>query len=52
VLAIPGIGPVAAGGRLVSTLVGAVVAAAAGGAAGSLVGSLIQAGVSEEDAHV
>ena len=51
-LAIPGIGPVVAGGWLISTVVGAVVGAAAGGAAGSLVGSLIQAGVSENDAHV
>jgi hypothetical protein len=52
VLAIPGVGPVLAGGWLVTTVVGAAVGAAAGGAAGGLVGSLTQAGMSEDDAHV
>jgi hypothetical protein len=47
-MAIPGVGPVVAGGWLVSTLAGA----AAGGAAGSVLGALTQAGVSNEDAEI
>jgi len=47
-LAIPGIGPVVAAGWLAST----AVVAAAGGVAGGLLGALVEAGVSEEDAHV
>lgn len=47
-LAIPGIGPVVAAGWLAATAVGAV----AGGATGGLIGALVDAGTSEEDAHV
>lgn len=47
-LAIPGLGPVVAVGWLASTAVGAL----AGGAAGGLIGALVDAGESDEDAHV
>src|SRR5437868_12697052 len=47
-LAIPGIGPVVAGGWLATTLVGAGIGAAAGG----LVGALVDAGVPEEEARM
>lgn len=47
-IAIPGLGPVVAAGWLAATAVGAV----AGTAAGGLVGALVDAGTSEEDAHV
>jgi hypothetical protein len=50
-LAIPGIGPVVAGGWLVATVAGAAAGAVVGGAAGGLVGSLTKAGVPERDAH-
>jgi hypothetical protein len=46
-LAIPGVGPIIAGGTLASTLAGAGVGAAAGGLLGALVGM----GVPEEDAR-
>ncbi|HYC32974.1 MAG TPA: YsnF/AvaK domain-containing protein [Gemmatimonadales bacterium] len=45
-LAIPGVGPIIAGGALASTLAGAGVGAAAGGLLGALVGM----GIPEEDA--
>lgn len=51
-LAIPGVGPVVAGGWLVSTAMGAVAGAAVGGATGGLVGALAEAGVPEHEAHV
>ena len=51
-LAIPGIGPVVAGGWLLATAVGAAAGAVIGGAAGGIVGALVAAGVPEEDAHV
>jgi hypothetical protein len=51
-LAIPGIGPVVAGGWLLSTVVGAATGAVVGGAAGGIVGALTDAGVDERDAHV
>ncbi|WDR04656.1 hypothetical protein PSQ90_09980 [Devosia rhodophyticola] len=51
-LAIPGIGPVIAGGWLVATAIGAVTGAAVGGATGGIVGALTQSGVHEPDAHV
>ena len=51
-LAIPGVGPVAAAGWLGATLLGAVGGAAAGGVAGGLIGALTEAGVSKEDAEV
>jgi hypothetical protein len=51
VLAIPGVGPVIAGGWLLSTAVGAVAGAALGGATGGLIGALTEAGVSEPEAH-
>ncbi len=47
-LAIPGLGPVVAAGWLASTALGAV----AGSATGGIVGALVDAGTSEEDAHV
>ena len=50
-LAIPGVGPVVAGGWLVATAVGAVGGAVVGGAAGGIVGSLTGAGVPEHDAN-
>ena len=46
-LAIPGIGPIIAGGALASTLAGAGIGAAAGG----LIGALIGMGIPEEDAR-
>lgn len=46
-LAIPGIGPIIAGGALVSALAGAGIGAAAGG----LMGALVAMGVAEEDAR-
>ena len=46
-LAIPGIGPILAGGALASTLAGAGVGAAAGG----LLGALVGLGISEERAR-
>lgn len=52
VLAIPGVGPVVAGGWLLATAVGALTGAAVGGAAGGIVGALTDAGVDERDAHV
>jgi hypothetical protein len=51
-LAIPGIGPVVAGGWLVSTAIGAVTGAIFGLAAGGIVGALTGAGIPEEEAHV
>ena len=51
-LAIPGVGPVVAGGWLLATAIGAVTGAAVGGAAGGLVGALTDAGIDERDAHV
>lgn len=50
-LAIPGVGPVVAGGWLVATAVGAVGGAVMGGAAGGIVGSLTRAGVPDHDAN-
>jgi uncharacterized membrane protein len=52
VLAIPGVGPVVAGGWLLATAIGAVTGAAVGGAAGGIIGALTDAGVNERDAHV
>jgi uncharacterized protein (TIGR02271 family) len=46
-LAIPGIGPIIAGGALASTLAGAGIGAAAGG----LIGALVGMGIPEEDAR-
>ncbi|MGL4394969.1 MAG: general stress protein [Hyphomicrobium sp.] len=48
IMAIPGLGPVVAAGWLASTALGAI----AGSAAGGIVGALVDAGTSEEDAHV
>jgi hypothetical protein len=50
-LAIPGVGPVVAGGWLIATAVGAVGGAVVGGATGGIVGSLTGAGVAEHDAN-
>lgn len=51
-LAIPGIGPVAAAGWLAATLTGAATGAVAGGLAGGLVGALTRAGIEEKDANI
>jgi hypothetical protein len=51
-LAIPGIGPVVAGGWLLSTAVGAAAGAVVGGATGGLIGALVESGIPEEEAHV
>lgn len=51
-LAIPGIGPVIAGGWLVSTAIGAVTGAIFGLAAGGIVGAMTNAGIPEEEAHI
>ncbi len=51
-LAIPGIGPVVAGGWLLSTAIGAATGAVVGGATGGIVGALTTAGINERDAHV
>ncbi|MBJ6133874.1 hypothetical protein JAU75_13590 [Ochrobactrum sp. Q0168] len=50
-LAIPGVGPVVAGGWLTATLVGLVGGAAAGGVAGGIVGALVESGIPEEEAQ-
>lgn len=47
-LAVPGVGPILAAGALASTAAGVL----AGGAAGGFIGALVDAGVSEEHAHV
>lgn len=52
IIAIPGLGPVVAGGWLVATALGAIAGAGLGAATGSLVGALTSAGVPEEHAHV
>ena len=51
ILAIPGIGPIIAGGWLVATAIGAATGAIFGLAAGGIVGALTEAGVPEPDAH-
>lgn len=51
-IAIPGVGPVIAGGWLLTTAVGAVAGATAGGVAGGIVGALTEAGIPESEAHV
>ncbi len=50
-LAIPGIGPVIAGGPLAAGLTGAVTGAVAGGATGGIIGALLNMGISNEDAQ-
>jgi len=52
IVAIPGLGPVVAGGWLVATLVGAVAGAGLGAATGGLIGLLTDAGIPKSDAHV
>jgi hypothetical protein len=52
VLAIPGIGPMLAGGWLVTTLLGAAAGAGLGAATGGLIGLLTDAGIPHADAHV
>ena len=47
-LAIPGLGPVVAAGWLAAAAVGAL----AGSAVGGIIGALVDAGTSEDDAHV
>lgn len=52
VLAIPGLGPVLAGGWLFAAAMGAAAGAGVGAATGGLIGALTGAGVPESDAHV
>ncbi len=52
VVAIPGIGPVLAGGWVIATLAGALAGAGIGAAAGGLIGVLTDAGIPKSDAHV
>jgi hypothetical protein len=52
IVAIPGLGPVVAGGWLFATAIGALAGAGLGAATGGLVGALAAAGVPEADAHV
>ncbi len=52
IVAIPGLGPVVAGGWLFATAIGAMAGAGVGAATGSLVGALTRAGIPETDAHV
>ena len=51
-IAIPGIGPVLAGGWLMGMVAGAAAGAGLGAATGGLVGLLTEAGVPKSDAHV
>lgn len=51
-LAIPGIGPVLAGGWLLATAAGATAGTVIGGVAGGIIGAMVAAGVPEADAHV
>jgi hypothetical protein len=52
IIAIPGLGPVVAGGWLFATAIGALAGAGIGAATGGLVGALTHAGVPEADAHM
>ena len=52
ILAIPGVGSVAAAGWVISAITGTVIGVTVGSAAGGLVGVLVHHGVSEADAHV
>lgn len=52
IVAIPGLGPVVAGGWLFATAVGAMAGAGVGAATGGLVGAMTHAGIPEADAHV
>lgn len=52
IIAIPGLGPVVAGGWLFATAIGALAGAGIGAATGGLVGALTSAGVPEADAHM
>ena len=52
VIAIPGVGPVIAGGWLFATAIGALAGAGIGAATGGLVGALTHAGVTEADAQL
>lgn len=52
ILAIPGLGPVLAGGWLIAAALGAVAGASVGAATGGIIGLLTSAGVPESDAHV
>jgi hypothetical protein len=52
IVAIPGLGPVVAGGWLFATAVGAMAGASVGAATGGLVGALTHAGIPETDARV
>ncbi|MGN6100459.1 MAG: hypothetical protein ACTHOR_04855 [Devosia sp.] len=51
-LAIPGIGPVVAGGWLLATAAGATAGAVLGGVAGGIIGALVAGGVPRHEAEV
>lgn len=51
ILAVPGLGPIVAGGWLAATAVGALAGGAAGGAVGGIVGAMKDSGVDEADAN-
>jgi hypothetical protein len=51
-LAIPGIGPVLAGGWLLAMAAGATAGTVVGGIAGGIIGAMAAGGVPEADAHV
>lgn len=51
IIAIPGLGPVVAGGWLFATAIGSIAGASIGAATGGLVGALTSAGVPEANAH-
>jgi hypothetical protein len=52
IIAIPGLGPVLAGGWLVTTIMGALAGAGLGAATGGLIGLMTEAGIPRSDAHV
>lgn len=52
IVPVPGLGPVLAGGWLVSATLGLVAGAAAGMALGSIAGGLVSAGISADDAEL
>ena len=51
IIAVPGIGPVLAGGWLLATAAGAVAGAVVGATAGGIVGALVAAGIPGSEAH-
>ena len=52
IIAVPGLGPVLAGGWLLATAAGALAGTVTAGATGGIVGALVAAGIPETNAHV